>query len=158
LAPREGGIEAQHFQGPLHPFGLFELVYSAVQGPGEAGDIEGCFALAPPLFFQPSSPLVQFPQASGGFEWLGVVPLVMQNCSADVGHRKAAQAAIPLEVEGLHGPNEPQASCRNQLVKGLACLPAEAVRHLAHQGQIFLDQGIAPVEAELGLFGLVGLG
>ena len=158
MAPREGSIEAQHVQGPLHAFGLFELVNAAVQGPGEAGDIEGYCALAPPLFLQPSGPLMQFPQSPGGFERLAVVPLVVQDRPADVGHRKAAQAAIPLEVEGLHGPNQPQASRRNQLVKWSACLPAEAVCHLAHQGQIFADQGIAPVEAQFGLFGLVGLG
>ena len=87
-----------------------------------------------------------------------VVPLVVQDRPADVGHRKAAQNAIPFEVEGFHRTNEPQAPGRNQLVKGSACLLAEAVGHLAHQGQIFTDQGIAPVEAQLSLFGLVGLG
>ena len=90
LAPSKGGIEAQHFQGPLHAFGLFELVNSAVQGPGEAGAIEGCCALAPPLFDQAPGPLVQFPQAPGGFERLVVVPLVVQDRPADVGHGKAA--------------------------------------------------------------------
>jgi hypothetical protein len=90
MASRKGGIEAQHFQGPLHAFGLFELVNAAVQGPGEAGAIEGCCALSPPLFDQSSGPLVQFPQAPGGFERLMVVPLVVQDRPADVGHGKAA--------------------------------------------------------------------
>ena len=145
-------------QGPLHGFGLFQLLNPAVQGPGKLGGSQGCFALAPALFLQSSSPLVQFPQSPGGFERLVVVPQVVQDRPADVGHSKAAEAATVFEVEGLHGPNQPQASSRNQLVKGLACLLAEAVGNLAHEGQIFADQGLAPVEAELGLFGLVGLG
>jgi hypothetical protein len=145
-------------QGLLHGFGLFQLVNAAVQGPGKLGGIEGCCALSPALFLQSSSPLVQFAQPPGGFERLAVVALVVQDRAADVRHRKAAQAAIAFEVEGLHGPNQPEASRRNQFVKGLACLLTEAVGNLAHEGQIFTDQGIAPVEAQLGLFGLVGLG
>jgi hypothetical protein len=62
-----------------------------------------------------------------------------------------------LEVEGLHGPNQAQAPSRNQLVKGLAGLLAEPVGHLVHEGKIFADQGIAPVQAQPGLFGLIGL-
>lgn len=96
-------------QGPLHGFGLFQLPNPAVQGHGEAGGIEGCFPLAPALFDQSSGPLVQFPQSPGGFERLLVVPLVVQDCAADVGHGKAAQAAIPLEIEGFHRSNQPDA-------------------------------------------------
>ena len=90
IAPREGGIEAQHFQGPLHGFGLFQLVNPAVQGPGKLVGIQGFCALAPALFLQSSSPLVQFAQSPGGFERLVVVPLVVQDRPPDVGHSKAA--------------------------------------------------------------------
>ena len=110
MASRNRRIEAQHLQGPLNLFGLFQLLNPAVQGLGQFGAAQGCCALAPPLFLQPSSPLVQFAQSPGGFERLVVVPLVVQNRPADIGHSKAAQAAIPLEVEGLHGPNQSQAS------------------------------------------------
>jgi len=90
VVPRTRGIEAQHLQGPLHPFGLFQLLNPAVQGPGKFGGTQGCGALAAPLFFQPSCPLVQLAQSPGGFERLVVVPLVVQNRPADVWHRKAA--------------------------------------------------------------------
>ena len=58
MAPRKRGIEAQHFQGPLHAVGFFQLLNPAVQGACKFGGTQGCCALAPPLFLQPSCPLV----------------------------------------------------------------------------------------------------
>jgi hypothetical protein len=103
---------------------------------------------------QPTGPLMQFPQSPRRLEWLLVIAQVMQHGSADIGHGKAAQGTIPLEIEGFHRPDQPQVAGGHQLLKGMAAVLAEAVGHLAHQGQVVAHQRIAPMQTPLALLGI----
>ena len=82
---------------------------------------------------------------------LAVVADVVKHGAADVGHRIAAEIAGLAQVEGLHGPDQPQAACRHQLIKRLTRALALALGHHAHQGQVVLHQGVAPPELGCGV-------
>ena len=75
----------------------------------------------------------------------------MKHGAADVGHRIAAEIAGLAQVEGLHGPDQPQAACRHQLIKRLTRALALALGHHPHQGEVVLHQGIAPPQAGGGI-------
>ena len=135
-------------------FGRLQLAGCATQGPSQLLDPVGRLALLPPLLDQAMGPLMQFPQSPGCFERLLVIAQVMQHGPADVGHGKAAQGTIPLEIEGFHRPDQPQVAGGHQLFKGMAAVLAEAVGHLAHQGQVVAHQCIAPVQPPLALLGI----
>lgn len=114
----------------------------------------GSQALLPPLLDQAAGPLLQFPQPPGRLERLLVIAQVMQHRPADVGHGKAAQATIPLQVEGFHRPDQPHVAGGYQLLKGMAAVLTEAVGHLAHQGEVVAHHRIAPVQPPLVLLGI----
>ena len=76
---------------------------------------------------------------------------VVKHGAADKGHCIAAEIAGLAQVEGLHGPDQPQAACRHQLIERLTRALALALGHHAHQGQVVLHQGVAPPELGCGV-------
>ena len=153
LLADQGRIQAAHLQRPLHGFGGFQLVHLAPQGCSQGLQRTGGESLLVLLLQQPLGPLVQFPQPPWGFEWLLVIAQVVQHRPADVGHGKAAERAIPLEIERFHRPDQPHGAGGDQLLKAVGAAVVEAIGHLAHQGQVVHHHRIAPMQPALALFG-----
>ena len=76
---------------------------------------------------------------------------VVKHGPADIWHCIAAEIAGLAQVEGFHGPDQPQAACRHQIIERLTRALALALGHHAHQGQVVLHQGVAPPELGCGV-------
>ena len=148
-----GSIQAEHLEGLVHGFGCFQLGYPTAQSFGECPKGAQLQTLLALELQQALCPLVQFPQAPWGFEGLLVIAQVVQHRPADVGHGKAAQGSIALEIEGFHRPDQAHVASGHQFLKAVAAAVVQTVGHLAHQGQVVDHHRIAPVQPALVLFG-----
>jgi len=143
----EGGIETAGGADRPEAFHLLQLLHATGQPLRQAPVIERALAVPAAFLLQADNLLAKLPEhAWDAHRRLAVAQFVQQG-AAQVGHGEAAEAHGSAGIEGLHGPDQPEAGHLHHVVETAVAGRAEPGGDAAGQRQMGRDQGIAALQA-----------